>query len=224
MSDDGPGLGNPPNGDAPRPAGRLPRPACRRRHRQARAGRDRAACCRGSATSAASTSSPPTARTSRAAWASRRRRPRSCSSRASTSSRPATTSGTSARSTRTSTRASGSCGRSTTAPTTCPAAAGACTRRSTARELAVINLQGRTYMQPIDNPFTDADRLLDEASEPLPPIRIVDFHCELTSREERARALPRRAGLASSSARTPTSSRATSGSCPRAPPTRPTSA
>jgi len=48
-------------------------------------------------------------------------------------------------------------------------------------ELAVINLQGRTYMQPIDNPFTDADRLLDEASEPLPPIRIVDFHCELTS-------------------------------------------
>ena len=48
-------------------------------------------------------------------------------------------------------------------------------------ELAVVNLQGRTYMQPIDNPFTDADRLLDEASEPLPPIRLVDFHCELTS-------------------------------------------
>jgi 2',3'-cyclic-nucleotide 2'-phosphodiesterase len=48
-------------------------------------------------------------------------------------------------------------------------------------ELAVINLQGRTTMQPIDNPFTDADRLLDEASEPLPPIRLVDFHCELTS-------------------------------------------
>ncbi len=49
--------------------------------------------------------------------------------------------------------------------------------------LAVINLQGRTYMQPIDNPFTDADTLLDEASapEPLPPIRLVDFHCELTS-------------------------------------------
>ena len=36
-------------------------------------------------------------------------------------------------------------------------------------------------MQPIENPFTDADRLLDEASEPLPPIRLVDFHCELTS-------------------------------------------
>src|SRR5438876_11789971 len=36
-------------------------------------------------------------------------------------------------------------------------------------------------MQPIDNPFTDADRLLDESSEPLPPIRLVDFHCEITS-------------------------------------------
>jgi hypothetical protein len=48
-------------------------------------------------------------------------------------------------------------------------------------DLAVINLQGRTYMQPIDNPFTEADRLLDESSEPLPPVRLVDFHCEITS-------------------------------------------
>jgi metallophosphoesterase (TIGR00282 family) len=48
-------------------------------------------------------------------------------------------------------------------------------------DIAVINLQGRTYMQPIENPFTDADRLLDESSEPLPPVRLVDFHCELTS-------------------------------------------
>jgi metallophosphoesterase (TIGR00282 family) len=48
-------------------------------------------------------------------------------------------------------------------------------------ELAVINAQGRTYMQQIENPFTDLDRLLDESSEALPPVRIVDFHCELTS-------------------------------------------
>ncbi len=48
-------------------------------------------------------------------------------------------------------------------------------------DLAVICAQGRTYMQPIDNPFAELDRLLDEASEPLPPIRIVDFHCEVTS-------------------------------------------
>lgn len=48
-------------------------------------------------------------------------------------------------------------------------------------ELAVINLQGRTYMQPIENPFTDADALLDTSPEPLPKVRLVDFHCELTS-------------------------------------------
>ena len=48
-------------------------------------------------------------------------------------------------------------------------------------ELVVINLQGRTYMQPIDNPFTDMDHLIDEAADPLPPIRLVDFHCEITS-------------------------------------------
>jgi metallophosphoesterase (TIGR00282 family) len=50
-------------------------------------------------------------------------------------------------------------------------------------QVAVINLQGRTYMQPIENPFTEADGLLDESAAPeaLPPIRLVDFHCELTS-------------------------------------------
>jgi len=48
-------------------------------------------------------------------------------------------------------------------------------------ELVVINVQGRTYMQPIDNPFTEMDRLIDEAADPLPPIRLVDFHCEITS-------------------------------------------
>jgi metallophosphoesterase (TIGR00282 family) len=48
-------------------------------------------------------------------------------------------------------------------------------------DVAVLNLQGRTYMMPIENPFTEFDRLVDQASEPLPPVRIVDFHCELTS-------------------------------------------
>jgi metallophosphoesterase (TIGR00282 family) len=47
--------------------------------------------------------------------------------------------------------------------------------------LAVINAQGRTYMQPIENPFTTLDALLDQASVPLPAIRLVDFHCEITS-------------------------------------------
>jgi len=48
-------------------------------------------------------------------------------------------------------------------------------------DLAVLNLQGRTYMQPIESPFVEVDRALDEGSEPLPPVRLVDFHCEITS-------------------------------------------
>ncbi len=48
-------------------------------------------------------------------------------------------------------------------------------------DVAVLNFQGRTYMLPIENPFTDADRLLDEGADTLPPVRLVDFHCEVTS-------------------------------------------
>jgi metallophosphoesterase (TIGR00282 family) len=48
-------------------------------------------------------------------------------------------------------------------------------------EVAVINAQGRTYMPQIENPFTMLDVLLNEGADELPPVRIVDFHCELTS-------------------------------------------
>jgi metallophosphoesterase (TIGR00282 family) len=48
-------------------------------------------------------------------------------------------------------------------------------------EVAVINAQGRATMIPIENPFTEMDRLLDEAADELPAVRLVDFHCELTS-------------------------------------------
>jgi len=48
-------------------------------------------------------------------------------------------------------------------------------------DLAVINLQGRTFMQPIESPFLEADKLLDGSAEALPPVRVVDFHCEVTS-------------------------------------------
>jgi 2',3'-cyclic-nucleotide 2'-phosphodiesterase len=47
-------------------------------------------------------------------------------------------------------------------------------------EVAVINVQGRTFMQPIENPFTTMDELLDGAGD-LPPVVLVDFHCEITS-------------------------------------------
>jgi metallophosphoesterase (TIGR00282 family) len=48
-------------------------------------------------------------------------------------------------------------------------------------EVAVINAQGRTYMAQIENPFTMLDGLLEGGAVELPPIRLVDFHCELTS-------------------------------------------
>lgn len=47
-------------------------------------------------------------------------------------------------------------------------------------EVAVINLQGRAMMSPIDCPFRKADKILAE----LPPnvrVKFVDFHAELTS-------------------------------------------
>lgn len=48
---------------------------------------------------------------------------------------------------------------------------------------AVINLQGRVFMPPIDCPFRTADRLLEQ----IPPqvkIRIVDMHAEATSEKQ----------------------------------------
>jgi metallophosphoesterase (TIGR00282 family) len=45
---------------------------------------------------------------------------------------------------------------------------------------AVLNLQGRTYMQPIDCPFRGADRLLAELPASV-KVRFVDFHAEVTS-------------------------------------------
>jgi metallophosphoesterase (TIGR00282 family) len=48
-------------------------------------------------------------------------------------------------------------------------------------EVAVVNAQGRSTMTPIENPFTELDRLLEDAADELPAVRLVDFHCELTS-------------------------------------------
>jgi len=47
-------------------------------------------------------------------------------------------------------------------------------------ECAVLNLQGRTYMTPIDCPFRMADRLLAEL-DPAIKVKFVDFHAEVTS-------------------------------------------
>lgn len=48
---------------------------------------------------------------------------------------------------------------------------------------AVVNLQGRVFMEPIDCPFLVADRLLAEII-PITPIVIIDFHAEATSEKQ----------------------------------------
>ncbi len=45
---------------------------------------------------------------------------------------------------------------------------------------AVLNLQGRTHMTPIDDPFRKADALLNELDASV-KIRFIDFHAEATS-------------------------------------------
>jgi len=47
-------------------------------------------------------------------------------------------------------------------------------------QVAVMNLQGRSHMPPIDCPFRKADEML-AALDPAIKVRFVDFHAELTS-------------------------------------------
>ena len=46
--------------------------------------------------------------------------------------------------------------------------------------IGVLNLQGQTFMKPIENPFYAADAAVDELRE-QPPIILVDMHAETTS-------------------------------------------
>lgn len=50
-------------------------------------------------------------------------------------------------------------------------------------EVAIINLQGRTFMPTIDCPFKKADELVEEAQKRT-PIIFVDFHAEATSEKQ----------------------------------------
>ncbi|GHH96599.1 TIGR00282 family metallophosphoesterase [Neobacillus kokaensis] len=50
-------------------------------------------------------------------------------------------------------------------------------------EVAIINLQGRTFMNPIDCPLQKADELISIAKERTPFI-FVDFHAEVTSEKQ----------------------------------------
>lgn len=51
------------------------------------------------------------------------------------------------------------------------------------REIAIINLQGRTFMNPIDDPFRAADDLIAEAKQRTNVI-FIDFHAETTSEKQ----------------------------------------
>lgn len=50
-------------------------------------------------------------------------------------------------------------------------------------ELAIINLQGRTFLPPLDCPFTTADQLVEQARKRTKYI-FVDFHAEVTSEKQ----------------------------------------
>ncbi|WP_053219594.1 TIGR00282 family metallophosphoesterase [Virgibacillus senegalensis] len=55
--------------------------------------------------------------------------------------------------------------------------------RSNKAEVAVINLQGRTFLPPLDDPFRKADKLIAEARKRTNLI-FVDFHAEATSEKQ----------------------------------------
>lgn len=59
---------------------------------------------------------------------------------------------------------------------------GVCVLDRGAYSIAVINLMGTTFMQPLENPFHCVDRILESCDA---RIKIVDFHAEATS-EKRA--------------------------------------
>ncbi len=51
------------------------------------------------------------------------------------------------------------------------------------RRVAVLNLEGRVFMSPLECPFRTADRLLGELPRDLAAV-IVDFHAEATSEKQ----------------------------------------
>ncbi|WP_127531706.1 TIGR00282 family metallophosphoesterase [Paenibacillus kobensis] len=57
---------------------------------------------------------------------------------------------------------------------------GAALIKANGKSLAIINLQGRTFLPPIDCPFRMADELIDEMRSKTNHI-LVDFHAEATS-------------------------------------------
>ncbi|MGM2958536.1 YmdB family metallophosphoesterase, partial [Bacillus cereus group sp. BC5] len=55
--------------------------------------------------------------------------------------------------------------------------------KSNQHEIAVINMQGRTFLADLDDPFRKMDALIEEAKKRT-NIIFVDFHAETTSEKE----------------------------------------
>ena len=51
------------------------------------------------------------------------------------------------------------------------------------RKMAILNLQGRVFMEPLDCPFRKADEEI-KALKAITPVIIVDFHAEATSEKQ----------------------------------------
>lgn len=51
-------------------------------------------------------------------------------------------------------------------------------------KIAVINLQGAVYLDPIENPFSVIDKLIENANEEGAKIIIIDFHAEATAEKK----------------------------------------
>ena len=58
-------------------------------------------------------------------------------------------------------------------------------------QVAVLNLSGTAYLDPLDNPFTVVEELLEEIETPN---ILVDFHAEATAEKKAMGYFPRRTG------------------------------
>ncbi len=68
-------------------------------------------------------------------------------------------------------------------PDNLPGEGMAIVRGKNGEKIAIINLLGRVYMDEANDPFSEADRLIEEAKK-VTNIIIVDFHAEATSEKE----------------------------------------
>lgn len=68
-------------------------------------------------------------------------------------------------------------------PDPCPGKSSHVYEDAAGRKIAVLNLQGRVFMEPIDCPFQVADREVAKLRE-ITPLIIVDFHAEATSEKQ----------------------------------------